>query len=59
MSSWFERLTREPVPMPEDVVYRRAAGEILCACGRRYDRHPQHDDWPWVHVLCDGELVKL
>ncbi len=38
---------------------------VCLSCGREYGRHPP--DWyspgwqerPWLHVLCDGSLVKL
>jgi hypothetical protein len=48
-------------PLPN---FRRAAGDTVCACGRPYYKHPHtsHRDWndaPYLHVLCNGDLVKL
>lgn len=52
-----------PLPEPE---MRRASGDCLCdLCGREYRRHPftfEYTDWngePFLHVLCNGDLVKL
>lgn len=52
-----------PLEEPE---MRRADGRVLCElCHREYRRHPftfEHLDWndePFLHVLCNGDLVKL
>ena len=43
----------------------RASGDCICeTCGKEYWRHPfsKHRSWqdePFLHVLCDGSLVKL
>lgn len=44
----------------------RASGECACnECGRCYYDHPYVDelrDWednPYLHILCNGEIVKL
>ena len=40
--------------------YVRAGGDCVCeTCGRTYWRHPVLDPYSWLHVLCDGLLVKL
>ncbi len=50
----------------EYIKFYRASGNCICnVCGLTYYKHP-HDpdvtDWdgnPWLHVLCNGERVKL
>lgn len=38
----------------------RAGGDCICyLCGRLYYQHPNDRDYPFMTVLCDGELVKL
>ena len=40
--------------------YFRAAGDCICKlCGKKYIDHPTHEDLTFLHVLCDGRLVKL
>ena len=46
--------------------FRRGVGESICtACGKRYDAHPMDPrrvtalGKPWLHVLCNGQRVKL
>ena len=46
--------------------YWRASGDCICNwCGRNYYSHPMHMkklDWngdPYLHVLCNGDKVKL
>jgi hypothetical protein len=53
-----------PVEPPGEMV--RASGDALCElCGRTYYRHPvtyEYVDWdghPYLHVGCDGTLLKL
>lgn len=46
--------------------FLRAAGDVLCSCGKPYRSHPfcapSWCDWAEhyaLHVLCDGRHVKL
>ena len=40
--------------------YIRAGGDVVCEiCGKAYYDHPQHNDFPFLNVLCDGVVVKL
>lgn len=39
--------------------FYRASGDCLCACGREYWRHPHDPVEEWLHILCNGERVKL
>lgn len=40
--------------------YIRANGNCLCTiCGFTYKSHPVLFHYPWLHQLCDGQLVKL
>jgi hypothetical protein len=50
----------------EEIVYGRAAGELVCSeCGKDHRDHPWlekclgFDDHPYLRELCDGTLVKL
>lgn len=44
----------------EDPPFLRAMGAAECpTCGEQYWRHPVSVRWDWLHVLCDGTLVKL
>ena len=52
------------IPCPSEGVSRIDAGrcsvDCECSiCGRRYARHPDHADYPFMTLLCDGTLVKL
>lgn len=45
---------------------RRASQDCICeSCGKRYGDHPlaeealDFDDRPFLHMLCDGMIVKL
>lgn len=51
-----------------DSVHFERTGNCVCSvCRHRYGRHPMafgsaaqgSDGQPWLHVLCDGSLVKL
>ena len=48
----------------EDKV-RRASQDCICECGTRYGDHPfseediSYDGYPYLHVLCNGDKVKL
>ncbi len=43
----------------------RAAGACVCECGDEYREHPYADEArdqegnPFLHVLCNGDIVKL
>ena len=43
----------------------RASGDCVCDCGQNYYSHPyatearDRDGEPYLHVLCDGDIVKL
>ena len=44
----------------------RASGDIICEiCGKTYYQHPMYEPsaktcgHPWLHELCNGDLVKL
>lgn len=43
----------------------RAGGAVVCSeCGKEYFKHPfiddcLFDDRPYLHVICDGTIVKL
>jgi len=40
--------------------YIRAGGGVVCeACGKTYYDHPQHNEFSFLNVLCDGTVVKL
>lgn len=49
--------------------YRRASGDCVCAaCGKRYGDHPMDTEnvseidgypYPYLHILCNGDRVKL
>jgi hypothetical protein len=51
------------VPEPVDSIY--AEGWKKCKCGKLYNEHPyykgavDHENRPFLHVLCDGTRVKL
>lgn len=54
-----------PLPEPSGEDYR-AAGDCLCElCGWEFWRHPldhwelSYDGHPFLHVLCNGDRVKL
>lgn len=39
--------------------YERAGGDVECKdCGQLYVEHPQIQDYPTFHALCDGRIVK-
>jgi len=53
-----------PIEQPREML--RASGDAECElCKRPYNRHPvtyEHVDWnnePFLHVGCDGTLLKL
>jgi hypothetical protein len=43
----------------------RASGDCVCDCGKDYYSHPyvtearDQDGEPFLHVLCNGDIVKL
>ena len=38
----------------------RCGGDCVCEdCGKTYYRHPVCPEFPFLHVLCDGSVVKL
>lgn len=44
----------------------RASGDCVCEeCGKQYYEHPldqkelSYDNSPFMHILCNGDLVKL
>lgn len=46
--------------------FYRASGACICdACGKEYYSHPyatearDRDNMPYLHVLCNGDIVKL
>jgi hypothetical protein len=40
--------------------YVRAAGDVVCGhCGFKYYDHDEVRGYEWLHILCDGRLVKL
>ena len=46
--------------------FYRASGECICSeCGRDYYSHPyasearDRDDQPYLHIICNGDIVKL
>lgn len=48
------------------IPFRRAGGDVLCSCGKMYKDHPMDsiilsglDHNPFLHVLCNGDRVKL
>jgi hypothetical protein len=55
--------------LTEDEIFSRmyrSGGDCLCElCGKPYRKHPYVDearDWedhPYLHILCDGGIVKL
>lgn len=54
------------VPDGDDRPMQRAGGDVVCEdCGDTYYKHPHASrpvDWenrPFLHVLCNGDLVKL
>ena len=64
------RYPLEPIPQKTDKLpefdFIRASGDCVCpVCGETYYKHPYNLDivdgngYPWLHVLCDGTLVKL
>lgn len=51
-----------------NIEFTRASGDATCRnCGKPYREHPNdrrpeaaaYDGTPFLHVLCDGKLVKL
>lgn len=49
-----------------EVQYYRADGNMICQpCGQEYFRHPYeasvvgYDELPFLHRICNGDLVKL
>ncbi len=57
----------QDVPNGDDLPFHRAGGDCVCeACGKTYNRHllasrplSGMDGLPFLHVLCNGDLVKL
>lgn len=48
------------------IPFRRAGGDVLCSCGKKYYDHPMDelvlsaiDKRPFLNVLCNGDRVKL
>lgn len=40
--------------------FYRADGRVKCeVCGDTYSRHPMYPLFPFVHIICNGDLVKL
>lgn len=59
----FEQLAGETTRGPK---FRRASGEVVCrVCNKTYYKHPfamehlDYQDEPFLHRLCNGDLVKL
>jgi len=54
-----------PVETPEQAElerekFFRASGDCLCPrCSYEYWKHPEDAVEEWLHVLCNGERVKL
>ena len=53
-------------PTPDSTrEWYRACGQCLCECGYEYQLHPldevdvAYDGTPYMHVLCNGDRVKL
>lgn len=46
------------VPENEDRNSYRASGECLCECGKMYVDHPEVYLRPWLHEICNGDLIK-
>lgn len=49
---------------PEELGFYRAHQDCICErCGREYRKHqmagPKFDDYYWLHLLCNGDLVRL
>ena len=49
-----------------EVEFLRASGDVICEdCGKKYYDHPMDrenldfNDGPFLHILCNGERVKL
>lgn len=44
--------------------FYRASGLTICECGKEYYSHPyatearDHDGEPYLHVLCNGDIIK-
>lgn len=44
----------------EDGDWIRAAGDVLCkTCGYAYREHAPIVGFEWLHMLCNGKIVKL
>lgn len=50
----------------EQTMFYRANQDCICLeCGEPYWKHPMDNhylsfqDEPWLHILCNGDLVKL
>ena len=54
-------LKQKLTPQPEwTFEWFRAAGDCECpVCGHEYRLHPVDETDEWLHVLCNGERVKL
>lgn len=55
--------SKSPTP-PDQIDFYRADGRCLCpVCNKEYYKHPfsEHQGWdgPYLHKLCNGDLVKL
>ena len=37
----------------------RASGSMKCSCGWEYRQHPNDENYDFLHVLCNGDRVKL
>lgn len=56
------RAVNEPVDKeyPAYPDFIRTSGDMVCeVCGKPYWKHVLHPEWPWLHVCCDGKLLKL
>ncbi len=47
-------------PAADSPDFIRAGGDAVCAeCQKAYHSHPQHSEFSFLNVLCDGTVVKL
>ena len=45
---------------PEAREFIRTSGDMVCSkCGKTYYKHPRDPQEEWLHVRCDGVLLKL
>lgn len=58
---WMRRyLIRENPGDPSPPPFYRADQSVICSvCGWDYWHHPQYPLFPFLVIICNGELVKL